>query len=204
MIVLNVDQNTDEWSDYRIGIPTASDFSKLVTSSGEPSKSMADYAIVLAGNRFAGRSLDAWGGNYHTERGHEIEPEAKDWYSFSTGVEVESIGFVMDDDKQWGCSPDGYVGEGLIEIKCLSAKEHIKALLYYKKHEKCPTTYVPQTQGQMLICERPWNDLLFYHPHLPKLIIRQYPIKKVFEGLKSQLIRVIEERDRILKELENL
>lgn len=199
MIFYDVEQNTDEWMNIRSGIPTASHFSKLITSTGEPSKSMPDYAATLAGNAFAGKSLDSWGGNYHTERGHEIEPEARDWYSF-VHSEVTSAGFVTDNNGKYGCSSDGFVSDtGLVEFKCLSAKEHVKALMYYRKHEKCPTTYVQQTQGQIYICQREWCDLVFYHPDLPKLVIRQHPDDKVINGLKAQLRAVIKERDRILE-----
>ncbi|MDX1812473.1 MAG: YqaJ viral recombinase family protein [Gammaproteobacteria bacterium] len=198
MIIHDVDQNTKEWWESRIGIPTASDFSKLITSTGEPSKSMSDYAAVLAGNRYAKKSLDSWQGNYHTERGHEIEPEARNWYSFAY-ADVVQTGFITDDTEQYGCSPDGLVNDdGLVEFKCLSAKEHVKALLYFNKHKKCPTTYVQQTQGQMFICERKWCDLVFYHPDLPKLRIRQLPDSNIIAGLKNQLDAVIKERDRIL------
>jgi hypothetical protein len=201
MIIHDTIQNSEAWKEIRSGIPTASDFSKLITSTGEPSKSMPDYAATLAANAFAGRSLDAWGGNYHTERGHEIEPEARDWYSF-THEDVEQVGFITDDDGEYGCSPDGMVGaSGLVEFKCLSAKEHVKALMYYRKHKKCPTSYVAQTQGQLFITEREWCDLVFYHPDLPKVTIRQYPIKEVCLGLMNQLNAVINKRDEILEVL---
>ena len=44
-IIFDIEQGSDEWHALRAGKPTASEFSKLVTSKGEPSKSMADYAI---------------------------------------------------------------------------------------------------------------------------------------------------------------
>ena len=91
--------------------------------------------------------------------------------------------------------------EGLLEMKCLKAENHIKALLYYKKHKKCPPDYVQQTQGQMLICEREWCDLFFYHPDLPPLTIRQVRDEKLQTLLLSAVDQVINERDKVLADI---
>ena len=120
---------------------------------------------------------------------------------------MTKVGFVTDDLKRYGCSPDRLVGEdGLLEIKCQIAKEHIKSLEYYAKNGKPPTTYIAQIQGQMLVCEREWVDLMFYHPDLPHLIIRQYPDQNLVAALKQQLAAVEIERNiilKFLKEFEN-
>src|SRR3546814_2809936 len=88
--------------------------------------------------------------------------------------------FVTDYAETMGCSPDGLVGDdGMVEVKCLKAENHIKAILYHASKGHCPPDYVQQTQGQLLICERQWCDLVFYHPDLPLLAIRQEPVNRV-------------------------
>lgn len=194
-----VEQGTPEWHALRAGKPTASEFSKLVTSKGEPSKSMSDYAATLAAEAYAGEPVDAWEGNKHTDRGKELESEAMALYEFREGVDVERIGFVTDDKEEHGCSPDGLVGEdGMVEIKCLMAKNHVKAIIYYQKNGRCPTDYVQQAQGQMWICGREWVDVVFYHPVLPVLIIRQTPDAEIVAGLVEQLPKVMAERETVL------
>ncbi len=74
----DVEQGSEEWYALRAGKPTASEFSKLITSKGEPSKSAATYAITLAIEAYAGGPVDAWEGNAHTERGKNLEAEAID------------------------------------------------------------------------------------------------------------------------------
>ena len=180
-------------------MPTASEFSKLVTSKGEPSKSASGYAITLAGELYAGKPLDAWEGNQWSDRGKELEDRALAYYEMMNGVAVDVVGFVTDDDKTMGCSPDGIVGEdGGIEIKCLKAERHTEAILYYQKHGHCQTSYVQQTQGQMMICGWKWCDLVFYHPELPTFTIRQAPNHSVVEGLIRSIPLVCEERDMVL------
>ena len=163
MRIHDAEQGSDEWFRLRAGLPTASEASKLITSAGAESKSMSDYAEILAGAKFAGRPLDQWGGNKHTERGHELEPDARQAYAFVCDQNVKQVGFCTDDMEQYGASPDGMCGDdGLVEIKCLSAKYHIKALMYYKKHNRAPTDYIAQCQMQMVVCERQWCDLTYW------------------------------------------
>lgn len=202
MIVHGFEQRSPEWYAARCGIPTASEFSKLVTSKGEPSKTLSTYALTLAGEVFAGEPLETWEGNQWTERGKELEAEAINLYEFANDFKVDPVGFVTTDDGMAGCSPDGLVGkDGMVEIKCLKPENHISAILYHEKHGKSPTTYVQQVQGQMLICERDWCDLIFYHPKLPMLTIRQTPDEKVWDGINKGITDVIAERDRVLAAL---
>lgn len=203
-IVHTCEQGSPEWFSVRAGKPTASCFDKLITSTGEPSKSLGGYAITLAGELYAGKPLDAWEGNAYTERGKLFEEEARKMYAFLHDVEPEIIGFVTDDATQYGCSPDSLIkSDGMLEIKCLKAENHIKAILYYRKHKKCPPDYVQQTQGQIMVCERAWCDLFFYHPDLPQLIIRQERNEPIIASLSEQIGNVLIERDRILMELKN-
>lgn len=203
-IVHTCEQGSPEWFSVRAGKPTASCFDKLITSTGEPSKSLGGYAITLAGELYAGKPLDAWEGNAYTERGKLLEEEARKMYAFLHDVEPEIIGFVTDDATQYGCSPDSLIkSDGMLEIKCLKAENHIKAILYYRKHKKCPPDYVQQTQGQIMVCERAWCDLFFYHPDLPQLIIRQERNEPIIASLSEQIGNVLIERDRILMELKN-
>ncbi len=198
----NVQQNTPEWLALRAGKPTASDFSKLITSTGEPSKSLSTYAITLAAELYAGKPLDVWEGNSYTERGHALEDDARRLYALMHDQEPEIVGFMTDDAERYGCSPDSLVGEnGGSEIKCLKAENHIKAILYYRKHKKCPPDYVQQVQGSLLVCERDWWDLFFFHPDLPHLTIRIMRDEDLIKSLREQIDVVIVERDRILTEL---
>jgi hypothetical protein len=197
MIIHDVEQRSDEWYALRAGMPTASEFSKLVTSKGEPSKSAVGYAVTLAGELFAGKPLDAWEGNQWSERGKEMEGEAIAHYEFMTDQDVEAVGFVTDDDAIYGCSPDGIVGVGGVEIKCLKAETHIKTILYFQKNGRCPTDYVQQTQGQIMICDWEWCDLIFYHPELPQLTIRQEPDCEIQAAINDQIAFVCRERDKV-------
>ena len=200
MKIYDVEQRGAEWIALRVGLPTASDFAKIITSTGEPSKSASGYALTLAAELFAGKPLDSWEGNAWTERGRELEEAAISLYKFMNDADVAPVGFVTDDAGAMGCSPDGFVGnDGLIEVKCLKAENHVKAILYYQRHGKCPPDYIQQTQGQMMICGRKWCDVVFYHPDLPLLSIRQNRDAAFQVGLSHLIPPLLKERDTILK-----
>lgn len=203
MIIHDMEQGSDIWHKIRAGIPTASEFSKLVTSTGAPSKSLEAYARTLAGEKFAGKALDAWQGNKWSDNGKETEEQAADYYAFIKKCVPEVVGFATDREENptYGISPDRLIGDdGLLEIKCLKAETHIETMMYFKQHGRCPPKYVPQTQGQLMgFGTRFWNDLLFYHNDLPPFVIRQLPDMKIILPLKKQIISVNELRDEILE-----
>jgi len=146
MKIIECEQNSDEWMLARNGIPTASNASKLITSKGEPTtgKGLTDYAKTLAADTFAGKPIDHWEGNIYTERGHEVEDEARSWYAMERNADLVQVGFCTDDLGLYGASPDSLVGDdGVVEIKCLP-KGHMDAILYWQKNNRPPTTYIPQ------------------------------------------------------------
>lgn len=200
-----VDQNSDVWLSLRAGIPTGSRASDLITSAGEPSKSIPRYAEELAMNRFAGKSITSFHGNKSTERGHELEQEAADWYAFETDSEPELCGFFTDDLKRYGASPDRTIGDkGLMEIKCQEAAGHLKTLLKYHRDGKTPASYYPQIQMELMTTEREWLDVVLYHPDLPSTIIRVLPDLKFHAALKLQITACIKHRDEVVKQLEKI
>lgn len=166
-ILRDLEQGTDEWLVARMGIPTASCFSKLITSAGKKSTSLDGYAKTLAAETLMGKPQETFKSDW-MERGNEVEPQARAWYEFQTDIEIEEVGFVLRDDGKVGCSPDGLnpLGGGL-ELKCPKAETQIGYLIA----NKLPTTYVAQVQGSMWICETDHWDFVSFHPDMPSLLL---------------------------------
>lgn len=197
MEIHDCDQGTEEWRLLRAGRPTASEFKHIITSKGEPSKSMEGYASRLAAELYAQKPLEQFSGNIWTDRGSELEPEARSTYEFVTGRQIQQIGFIT--NEKAGYSPDGMVGEdGLTEFKCLKTENHVKLMVFYRKNGRCPSDYVAQTQGGIWIAAREWCDLVFYHPELPEVIIRQERDDAFIRKLEEQIEKTIQRRDDIL------
>lgn len=200
MKIHNVEQRSGAWYSLRMGVPTASDFSRAITpKKGGLSTQGVEYAAELALEMFTGQPNEDFGGTEWMDRGAGLEDEAIAQYEMLYDVDVERVGFITSDDGNRGCSPDGLVGDdGMIEVKCLKDKNHVKALLNYSEFDEVDPKYTPQTQGQMLIAERQWCDLLFYCPGMPLLPIRQYPDEAYVKSLDEALTEIIRLRDRAL------
>ncbi len=205
MIIHDCIQNSPEWDQMRAGIPTASAFSRIITTKGEFSDSMKDYAIILAAEAYTNAPVEEWRGNRDSERGHRLEPDARKEYNFNRSETVAKIGFVTNDSQTYGCSPDGLVGDdGMTEFKCLLEKAHVKAIMHYNETGKAYMTYHQQIQGQMMVCERDWCDLFFFHPTLPCFMVRQHADPEFQSNLLFALDEVSRLRDEALKALRSI
>lgn len=202
MIRHDAPQGSPEWYAARLGIPSASNFARLVTGTGKPSAQLTGYASELAAELFANKTLDEFDGNTWMDRGKDLEQEAVDWYGFTYDCEVERPGFITTDDGLAGCSPDGIIGgaEGL-EIKCLKAENHIAARTYFDKHGHAEPKYTPQVQGGLWVTGFSKWTLLFYNRDLPPLVVPIAPDPTYHESLAKAVKQVCAERDEILASL---
>jgi putative phage-type endonuclease len=198
MKIIDVVQGTEEWLEARRGIPTASNFDKIVTSKGEPSKQRTKYLYKLAGERISGTREESYT-NVHMERGKEMESEARKLYEFHTGLEVEQVGFCLTDDGKVGASPDGICVSGLLEIKSPSMAVHVGYLL----DGKVPTDYFQQVQGGLYVAEKEWCDFVSYYPGINSLIVRMKRDKVFIEKLAVELEIFNEELENIVKKIED-
>ena len=190
------EQNTDEWLSERLGIPTASAASSIITGNGQPSDSWKKYAHKLAWAKHLGRNPEYWAGNKSTEFGHEHEPAALRYFGFCKNLEYSQIGFARSKLGDFGCSPDSVVTTetSLVECKCFPER-HIEALNWYQATGLPLTSLIPQLQFQMLVMGATRTYLVHYLPDMPGLILPvdvdpMYQLK-----LKSLLLKVVSERN---------
>lgn len=199
-IIHNVVQGTPEWAQLRCGVPTASQFHRIITPKGAPSKSAEVYMFELIAERLTGEPTVEFTSHW-MDRGHELEEEAVNFYTFTTDMETEKVGFILNDAGTVGASPDRLVGDrGLLEIKVGKPSTHIGLLLKsgsaYEEHRI-------QTQGQLMVAERDWNDLLAYNPGLPPALCRverEEPFIKMLDAALRTFCEVLEANYQLLLE----
>lgn len=184
MLALQIEQGSAEWHAAKVGVPSASNFDKIITTKGEPSKQAEKYLWRLAGERVSGRSEDAYQ-NAAMQRGVEMEAEAREFYELTHDVQVERVGIVYpNEDKKYACSPDSLVGaDGGLEIKCPLISTHVGYLL----NGSLPAEYFQQVQGNLLVTGRNWWDFLSYFPGLKPLLIRVTRDEKFIKSLSVEL-----------------
>jgi YqaJ-like viral recombinase domain len=199
MQVLDFEQGSTEWLQARLGIPTASNFSKLITSSGKKSTQIDSYLNTLVAESLMGEPAESFQSDWMS-RGTELEPEARAWYEFQTDLDVQQVGFVKLDSGDAGASPDGLTERGGLELKCPKAETHVS----YLRDNALPSTYLPQVQGCMWICERDTWDFASYHPLMPKLLIT-VPRDDAFIAKLAGWVKELNERKlEILEQLRRL
>ena len=200
-----MEQRTDEWFAARLGKVTASRVADVVakTKTGYGA-SRENYMAQLICERLTGKPTEMFS-NAAMEWGTQTEPQARAAYSAKTGELVEEVGFIPHHDIAGsGASPDGFVGEGLIEIKCPNTSTMLEYILSGKPPEK----YVTQMQWQMAVTGAPWCDFVSYDPRLPEhlqlLIVRVSRDDKRIAELETEVRKFLAELDEKVKQLEKV
>lgn len=185
-----MEQRTDEWYEARLGIPTASSFSKLITASGKPSSQAQTYINQLIAEKVTGKRPETYTSEAMS-RGIELEGEALQWYEILTDNRVETTGFWRHPNVDAGCSPDGLIrDDGLVEFKAPLQSTHIK---YLRAGNKVPSEYWAQVQGQLWVMDRVWCDFVSYHPELPPLCVRTTRDEGYIKLLEEQVFLATEQ-----------
>lgn len=182
-IFTDFEQGSELWLRARAGIVTASRFADVIAKGRgqEPSKVRRTYMLELAGEILTGRPAESFQTRY-TERGHEMEPDARLQYVERYDVPVALCGFMRRGNI--GASPDFLVGDdGLAEVKSRLPKFQIELLLA----EKMPSEHYVQCQGQLLVSGRQFVDYISYWPGLPLYVKRIEPDAMWQEMLSTQL-----------------
>lgn len=153
-----------------MGIPTASEFKKVVTIKKDASekKTRIEYLDLLAAEIISGMPSENDYTNPHMERGKEQEDEARANYAFIASVNPQKVGFVRNHAFGAGCSPDSLIGDdGGLEIKCCLRKIQMRRL----REGTLPAEFKWQVQGSMWVTGRKWWDFVSYAPGLRPLIV---------------------------------
>ena len=180
----DVGQYSEEYDRLRLGIPTSSNFHKIITPQGKPSKQWREYACVLIAERILQQKIEFYN-SPAMERGLIVEADAVDWYEFDQDATTQRVGFITDDNHTLGCSPDRLVGaEGLLEIKAPLPHTQVDYWISGEISER----FRPQLQGQLYISQRSWVDIVCWHDVLPKLVMRVEPDEKFIEALDRELL----------------
>lgn len=195
-----------EWLDLRAGKFTGSDFHQYLglmktgKLSETATKSLYKKILENFGYRFDTFQTPAM------QRGIELEPTAREAYSFIYGRDIQEVGFVDLEKYHAGCSPDGviYDEDGnikeIIEIKC----PMIETFVSYLDDEFMNAEYYTQMQFNMFITGADVCHFVVYHPDF-NLIVRDIPkdedmqlkIQTVLENLQDiydKMYKKVEEK----------
>lgn len=148
-IIDNIHQGHEAWDALRAVRPTCSEFGKILTGTGKQSVQREAYMRKLAvATRY---ELPTWSGNVWTDRGQELEPEARARFREETGFDVREVAFLQSEECIAGGSPDGLIYDALsdpvagLEIKCYKLEKHLAII----DKGALPTENMPQVHGHL-------------------------------------------------------
>lgn len=184
-VFTDLEQGSPEWFAARAGIPTASKFA-TVMAKGE-GKTRSEYMRKLAGEILTGDPAEQFS-NVHTDRGNEMEDEARETYAFINDADIQRVGFIRNGNK--GASPDSLVGvNGGLEIK--TALPHIQ--IDRLERDRLPPEHKAQVYGNIWLAEREWWDFVSYWPRLPVLTVRVHRDEEYIKTLSDEIDRFNDE-----------
>lgn len=187
----DVEQRSEEWYEIRRGMLTASTVGDLITPKTIKTASNDRTRAVVA--QLAAERISGWTDPTFTSddmfRGILHEPLARLRYAetqLPASTPVTEVGFIVRDidGHSLGYSPDGLVGtDGLIEIKCPRAKEHVRTIAA----GEAPAHYVPQCQAALLVTGRDWIDYVSFCAGLPLYVKRVTPDEQWHDAITDAL-----------------
>ena len=196
------EQNSLAWLQCRAGKLTASEAVGLVTPlfkirTGETPETLLYTKLAEAWRGFPVDTFTTKAMEY----GHLKEEQAIPFFELAFEEKITRVGFIESDDGSMGCSPDGILpGEMGIEIKCLSAPNHLKILL----RGEMPAEYAPQVHFSMMITGwKAWRFLSFCpgYPPFVTLIERDENIQATLQVAGEMFIEKLATAKAKLKEI---
>ena len=162
MYISPYEQGTNEWHAERLGIATASQFNKIMTTK-QLKRAKSDYLYLLAAEAITQKPQEEIFDNHHMARGRELESCAVALYELDYDVEVTQVGLCKQlPESMIGFSPDGLINDdenpGGLEIKCPQLKKHLQ----YFHENKLPDEYAHQVYGSLLLSGRKYWDFMSY------------------------------------------
>jgi len=199
---MTIEQGTIEWHLQRLGKVTASRVADVLSKgkSGE-SASRKNYRTELVVQRLTGVPGDSFT-SAAMEWGTATEPLARVAYEAEMGVFVNQVAFIEHPTiANFGCSPDGIIGDGLIEIKCPNSSTHIE----YLTDDKPPSKYIPQMQCQMAVTGSKWCDFVSFDPRLPNdlqlFVVRLERDEEYIEAMETEVKKFLSEVEEMFTKL---
>lgn len=185
MRIYDVVQGSDEWSQARLGIPTSSEFFKIITPSGRNSSQKKKYCYVLCHELIKQETLRLMEPTFWMERGSIMEHEAASAYEIMFDTQLQRAGFITDDNRFYGCSLDRIKMDenAAVEIKCPAPQTHLEHLY----DQKIPNNYIPQVQGQLFVTGFDYIEWFSYHPDYEPVVIKTERDEKFQTRLRNRM-----------------
>jgi hypothetical protein len=169
IMIHDVEQRSAEWlalRSTRVGGSNAATVG-AATKKGTETAGRRDLRLSLAMARMGYPLPTPILSTPDIERGLTLEPEALFSLELRLGVAISPVGYVVNGD--YGCSPDGLIDDGFVEVKCPRPAIH---LAYFQNRapglEGIPRPYRFQLLHNLLVTGRQRGVFASYEQHVPE------------------------------------
>ena len=192
-----VEQGSDAWLEIRRGFVTASRVADVLakTKTGV-SASRGNYLIELALQRVTG-VIEASYTNDAMQWGKDNEQTARTAFEVAHNVFVDHPTI-----KDFGCSPDGIIGDSLLELKC----PYQSAVHWSYFKDGCPSKYYTQIQAQMSCTGAKSVWFVSFDPRMParsqlyiEEVLREEEFIKKLEDEVKQFLNEVEVESNLMR-----
>lgn len=199
MKIVDIEQNTDEWLEFRKSKISGSKLKDLVIKRGT-AKKIGYYQLL------ADRLEEDTDYEEPRERGHRLENEGLEAFEKLKDLEVnKDCGIWQSDiDPNIIVSPDGGIAiEGeyvaAVEVKCLNGARHLQAVI----ENKIPSEYYEQCVQYFIVNEKLETlYFTFYHPNIPSR--KLHVIEMHRSGMEDYIEELRQYEIDQLREIESL
>lgn len=198
MKILNLEQGSDEWFEFRKGKVSGTMLGDLYSKRGN--RKLGFYEMIA--ERLALEPDD----ENRMERGHRLENEAAQLFAEKTGKKLDIIGVcvhdkypnVINSPDRLIKSKDGKYTEA-VEIKCLAPARHLQAVI----ENKVPDEYEAQ-KLQYFIVNPDLEKLyfVFYDPRIPTVPLHSVEVTR--EELGDLPDKYLQFQVEQLQEIDNI
>lgn len=176
MPIINLQQGSEDWLEYRLSRIMATDISVINLSN--PFKSEIELWEEKLKMRPGSKLNDAM------KRGHDLEPVAREIACKELGLDFTPIVYESDEHYWAAASLDGYCEDNkiILEIKCPKEKTHLETF-----DQIIPMYYQDQIQWQFLTTKA---KLCYYFSYRPECINKPIDIIEVIPDTEKQSVLV--------------
>jgi hypothetical protein len=192
----DVEQGSEKWMRLRRGIPTASQFGRIISDvTGRKKPAARDYLCELVYERvtdkFYRKDLS---GIDDVQRGIRLESVAVAKFEEIMGLQTRKCGSITNDEETFGASPDRVVvgRNEAVEVKCPRGPKHIRYLAY-----RLETDYRAQIQGQILLGGYAGVHFVSYNEEFAFYAEYVKPEQRFIADLAAALAEFTVELDRV-------
>ncbi len=187
LIIDSYPQGDPRWFQERLGNPGASNFHKICTSKGLPSKSRDGYMKDLAGEIITGRPASSFS-SWKMDQGLENEAEACAYYEMVHDVDMIQVALCYpDEQKMYHCSPDRLMPALKKGFETKDCSETPRLQIERLQKGTVDSKYWTQCQGSLLVTGYDSWIYQSYCRRMRALTIEVFPDWKFMAQLKKEL-----------------